>query len=220
MTEVQKKGTGKGVVIALGVLVVILAVSTGYVYSSLQSQINALNTDKTNLQNQVSSLTTDKNNLQSEFNSLNTTYQNYISTHTYTNTQYSSLNTTYQNYKTTHSHTDSEYNLLNDIVNLDKSTVLVNSQTISQPANSYTYWTFSASYAGYISVNVESSTTTNTFVEVVYTSHGVNYDERITVGTSGTAAFPVLPSNNIQVRVGNTNLISGATETVTVTYHY
>jgi len=213
MTEVQKKGMGKGIVIALGVLVVVLAVSTGYVYSSLQNQINALNTDKTDLQNQVNTLNTDKSNLQSE-------YQNYISTHTYTDTQYSSLNTAYQNYKTTHSHSDSEYNLLNDIVNLDKSMVWVDSQTISQPASSYTYWTFSASYAGYIEVIVESSTTTNTFVEVVYTSHGVNYDERITVGISGTATFPLLPSDNIQVRVGNTNLISGATETVTVTYHY
>ena len=108
---------------------------------------------------------------------------------------------------------------LTNIVNLAKSTIWVNSQTISQPANSYTYWNISASYAGYVSVNVQSSTTTNTYVEVVYSSHGVNYDNKIVVGTSGTAVFPILPAS-IEVRVGNTNLINGATETVTITYYY
>jgi len=73
MAEPQK---GKGVVIALGILVVILGVSNVYVYTMLQNQINALNAEKTNLQNQVNILNSDKNNLQSQLNSLNISYQN------------------------------------------------------------------------------------------------------------------------------------------------
>jgi predicted PurR-regulated permease PerM len=109
---------------------------------------------------------------------------------------------------------------LNSIINLQKSTVWVNDQTVSQPASSYTYWTVSADYAGYISVQVQTSTTTNTYVRVRWSAYGVNYDQQITVGTSGTAVFPVLPCSNIEIRVGNSNLVNGASETVTITYHY
>jgi hypothetical protein len=110
-------------------------------------------------------------------------------------------------------------NQLQDIVNLAKSTTWVNSQTVSQPANSYSNWTVSASYAGYVSVCVQSSTTDTTYVRVIYSSHGVNYDNQISVGVSGTAVFPILPAS-IEIRVGNTDLLNGATETVTITYYY
>lgn len=50
------KGNGKGGVVALSVLVVILVVSNILVYMSMQNQISALNTDKTNLQNQINAL--------------------------------------------------------------------------------------------------------------------------------------------------------------------
>jgi cell division protein FtsL len=113
-----------------------------------------------------------------------------------------------------------QVNDLNSIMNLEKSTVWVDDQTVSQPAGSYTYWTFSAGYAGYVSVWVQTSTTDNTYVRVIWSSHGVNYDHSITVGVSGTAVFPILPTSSIEIRVGNSNLFSGATETVTITYHY
>jgi hypothetical protein len=109
---------------------------------------------------------------------------------------------------------------LNSIINLQKSTVWVDDQTVSQPAGSYTHWTVSASYAGYVSVWVQTSTTDNTYVRVIWSSHGVNYDESITVGVSGTAVFPVLPTSSIEIRVGNSNWFSGATETVTIIYYY
>jgi hypothetical protein len=150
---------------------------------------------------------------------------------------------------------------LTSTLDIDKSTVWVDNQTISQPAGSYTDLNFTASYAGYVSVNVQTSTTNTTYVEVIYSAYlGINYDNTITVGTSGTAAFPVLPfligppfkpfvitpsnftflsnvtlpSNslplqvtvtlitiqNIEIRVGNTNTVGNATETVTITYHY
>lgn len=108
---------------------------------------------------------------------------------------------------------------LNKIINLQESSVWVNDETVNNTPNSYTYWKPSASYAGYVVVNVETSTTSNTYARVIYNSHGVDYDESITVGSSGNAVFPILPGT-IEVRVGNTNLLNGATETVTVTYYY
>lgn len=110
-------------------------------------------------------------------------------------------------------------NTLTNIVNLQEQTTLVNQQTISQPAGSYDYWNFQLQYAGYIVVYVYSSTTTNTYVEVVWNYNGINYDQSITVGASGSAAFPVLPTT-VQVRVGNTNIFNGATETVSIVYVY
>ena len=112
-----------------------------------------------------------------------------------------------------------EINTLTNIVNLQEQKTLVNQQTISQPAGSYDYWNFQLQYAGYIVVYVYSSTTTNTYVEVVWNYNGINYDQRITVGASGSAAFPVLPTT-VQVRVGNTNIFNGATETVSIVYVY
>jgi predicted PurR-regulated permease PerM len=127
---------------------------------------------------------------------------------------------------------NSKVNDLTAIATLEESTVWVNDRTVTQTENNYTSWSFTASYAGYILVNVQSSTTNNSYVRVIYSSYVINYDNTVTVGTSGTAAFPfsvynflVFPlptklSTNVEIRVGNTNTVSNATETVTITYHY
>jgi len=188
------------------------------------------------------------------YNSLQSTYTNYVNDHLFTNEQYAS------------------------IVNLDDSEVAIDNETISQPANSYTDMSIFAAYSGYVSVNVTSSTTNTTYVEVIYSSHGITYDNTITVGTNGTADFPVLTNvqitfppigsiaispflinntavntgvifilfnstaviglmlsasqvfatllspalvfRNTEIRVGNTNSVGNATETVTITYYY
>lgn len=109
---------------------------------------------------------------------------------------------------------------LTDIVNLNASEVWVDHQTVNQPANSYSSWIFSARYAGYVCVEIHSSTTESTFVEVIYTSHGANFNQRVVVGATGAAFFPILPYPFIQVHVGNTDMLNGATQTVTITYYY
>jgi hypothetical protein len=113
-----------------------------------------------------------------------------------------------------------QVNELTAIVNLQKSTILVDHQTVSQPVGYYTCWTFKVDYAGYIEVWVHTSTTDTTYVQVVWSSYGINYDNKIIVGASGKAFFPVLPCSHVEVRVGHSNLFSGATETVTIIYHY
>ena len=125
---------------------------------------------------------------------------------------------------------------LTDILNFEKSTILVNGQTVSQTADNYTSWVFnpesgaevskcmcidsmnwSIKYAGMLSVDVQSSTN-ETYVRVIYTTP--IYDNQENVGTNGTMDFLVFPTGNIEVRVGNTNASENATETVTITYYY
>lgn len=101
-------------------------------------------------------------------------------------------------------------------LNIEKSTVWVNSQTVS----SLKTWTFSAKYAGYVSVNVEDSPTNTTYVLLSWYAFGIEYGNKITVGTSGTAVFPVLPCADVDIMVGNEGFIYAYNETVTITYHY
>jgi hypothetical protein len=129
---------------------------------------------------------------------------------------------------------------LTDTLNLGKSAILVNSQTVSQTADNYTSWVFnyefpneigylfsvpkpsnwSIKYAGIVSVDVYSSTN-ETYVRATYdTSATTTYDNQTDVSTRGEAFFPVLPTSDIEIRVGNTNTNENATETVTITYYY
>ncbi|MCZ2809181.1 MAG: hypothetical protein O2V44_07505 [Candidatus Bathyarchaeota archaeon] len=104
------------------------------------------------------------------------------------------------------------------IANLAKSTIWANLENISTQAGYETGWNVIANYAGYVSAQVFSSTTDNIYVRVTYSSHGVNYDNQISVGIGGTAVFPVLPAP-IQISVGNPGM-TAATTIVTIIYYY
>jgi predicted PurR-regulated permease PerM len=108
--------------------------------------------------------------------------------------------------------------ILQAIVNLAASITWVNSKTVSIQAGYETVWNATAKYAGYVSVQVYSSTTSDTYVRVTYSSHGVNYNNTIPVGMSGTAVFPVLPAS-IQISIGNPST-TVANATVTMIYYY
>jgi hypothetical protein len=131
-------------------------------------------------------------------------------------------------------------NNLTDILSLNESTVWVDQQTVSQPTNSYTNWTFLASYAGYLMVEIDvtpifvngimvldTGIIEGIYVRVIYnfgTFGGqpplVLYNNEANLGGIGmTAHFEVLPTN-IEIDVGNTKMIGSATETVTITYYY
>jgi len=120
----------------------------------------------------------------------------------------------------------SQMNNLTNIVSLANSTVWVKNQIISQLQDSWHNWTFTADYAGYVSVQVYNSTILNPLAEVAYSYQGIHYDQQ-TEGTTET--FPVMPSS-IEISVGNgphapffnasgPTLIT-VTETVTITYYY
>jgi len=126
------------------------------------------------------------------------------------------------------------YTSITYIANLGMYTDWLYSPNVIVLANSYTDWTFSASYAGYVSVYVKTRNISamaftdvatpieaNAYVRVIYSAYGVQYDNRVNVGTEGTAVFPILPCSNIEIRVGNTNSYGlNFSATVTITYHY
>lgn len=109
-------------------------------------------------------------------------------------------------------------------VSLEKSETWIDNQTISQRAGNPTDLAFSAYVAGYVSVWVKNSTSTTTYVRVIYSSLGVDYDSNnISVGTSGTRVFPILPASSIRIIVGNKDNAASnetVTTTLTITYYY
>jgi cell division protein FtsB len=125
-----------------------------------------------------------------------------------------------------------------EILTLKQSTVWVDNQTVSQPINSSTSWTFPASYAGYLLIEVDvppivvngtpilnTGIVEGVYLRVNYTFEYQIYDEQDALGGIGmTAYFQVMPTN-IGITVGNTNIlgistVTPVTETVTITYYY
>src|SRR5271157_1547927 len=181
--------------------------------TSYQAQISSLNAQITQLNIWLSGNVTAYQNELIQYTIEVNKYNSYVADHSHTDEDYDAIST--QNTNLTN-----QVNDLNSILTLENSTIWINNQTISQPAGQYNNWPESANYAGYVSVNV-TSTSNTTFVEVMYSAYGINYDNTTTVGLSGTAFFPLLPSN-ITVFIGNGNQGNEgrANETVTITYFY
>jgi hypothetical protein len=190
---------------------------------SLKSQLTTMQSELTNNSTQVTDLTKQIANLETQIANENKkikTLTDYYNSLLYVvNTDNHDLAVELDTAKSQISILQNQVNALNAIGNLSVSTVWINNQTVSQQAGSYTTWSEPASYAGYISIQV-SSNTSSTFANVTYSSHGVNYNTQTNVGISGIAYFPILPSSNITVAVGNGLTNGNATENVTVIYYY
>ena len=201
----QKKIVSRTMVIALGLICIVLAaglVGAIAVYmpmvSNLESQIAEKNSTISSLNSQVSSLNSQVSSLQDNLEQVNSTILDYKNAIDAFNSQV-------------------EYYL--SILYLNESGYLFSPQVFTQDANtSTTIYDGTIQYAGYVSVAVESSSNT-TYAQVVYSSYGVNYDHNVTVGTSGTAVYPVLPGE-IVVGVGNTEPVDNVTATVSAIYYY
>jgi hypothetical protein len=191
--------------------------------SSLNQKISTLQIDFANKSTQATGLQTQVNTLTSQLiykNSTISTIEDYYNSLIYVlNTKVHDTAIELTNANNQITSLQNQITALNDIGNLSVSTIWINNQTISQPAGSYTTWTRSASYAGYVSIQVSSSTSI-TYANVTYSSHGVNYNSQTNIGSSGIAYFPILPSLNITVAVGNGLTYGNATENVTVIYYY
>jgi hypothetical protein len=109
---------------------------------------------------------------------------------------------------------------LNDTIHMRKSATWVYGESVSQPAGSYSVLNFTAPYAGRIDVFVDYSTANSTYIRVIWSSSAMNYDKQVDNATRYVQSFPVLSDSNVEVRIGNSNIIEGATETVTIFYHY
>jgi peptidoglycan hydrolase CwlO-like protein len=184
--------------------------------SALQNEVSGNGTQSTDLQTKVDVLTSQLISINGSIKTIQDYYNSLIYVYTTDNHDLSVELTTAN---TQIANLQSQINTFNAISNLTVSTVWVNNQTVSQLAGSYTTWPESAIYAGYVSIQV-SSTTSSTYANVTYSSLGVNYNTQTNVGANGTAYFPVLPSSNVTVAVGNGLQSGSETENVTITYFY
>jgi len=201
----EKKMVRRSVVIALGLICIILVVGLVGAVAIYTPLINDKDSKISSQASQISSLQTD--------------YQNYKLSHSHSDSEYNSLQSTYDDYKSSHSHSDSDYNLLQSMATLGEQQTILNQYTINQGANTHTYVTgFQAICAGYLHISL-TSTTSNANVAVEYWFKGQLFSVTKTIGTSGEAYFILMPTS-IAVYVGNTNLVNGATHTITATYYY
>jgi len=203
---VQKKRNIK--IIALAVICVILAASlVGVVavyqpnqFAEKQATIDSLNQQIAALQLQLSQ-------------NVNTSVitSAYVLQIASLNAQLSDLNNTLTSVYTA-SLSDQQ------IAQLQKSGVMYQ-QDLTQNANSYTtIWSNDVGYAGYIVIQA-TSTANTTYAEVLFTFGDSTFDYNKTLGTSGTAVFPVLPST-VEIRIGNLMQADKNNATVTATYYY
>ncbi len=205
-SSVQKKGNSKILVFALIAICVILAgslVGVIAIYQPLDSQMTAKDNTINDLRAQISQLESQLNN--STGNSETT--QAYLNQINQLNLQLSYLN--------------SSYVAANSIAQLQQSGLLysASSGAITQAANSTTnLWNDQLDYAGYVVVQA-TATANTTYAEAIYSFSGANFDLNQTIGTSGTALFPVLPGP-VQINIGNINQNDTNTITVTATYYY
>jgi hypothetical protein len=105
-----------------------------------------------------------------------------------------------------------------NVIALEESMIILDAQTYTQdtPAKTVLFDDILL-YAGYIEVQVESTSTT-TYIQTSYTYENVKFNQTITVGTNGAAQFPILPGN-IEILLCNTDTETSNT-TVTMTYFY
>ena len=201
----QKKVVNRTMVIALGLTCLVLVAGLVGSIAVYMPMVNNLQSQMTEKDNTISSL----NNTISSLNRTNQVLQNTISQ--------LSLNQSDMESEIAYLSNMTAY--LSNMTQLRVYGLLVYNQAVNQAADANTtIFTDVIYYAGYVSVAVQSNSTT-TYVELAYSSYGVNYDNNVAVGKIGTAAFPVLPAL-IKIIVGNTDTVDSVTATVTATFYY
>ncbi len=200
-------------VIALIVVCIVLAASLVGVLALYLSNGNTadLKAQITDKDNTITSLQSQIANLQSQISqtSNSTVYQNQIAS---LNEQISNLNEVISNLN---DQLSGYYN----VATMNSSNILVNQQSITQDANSTTtIFSGSLYYAGYVAIQ-STATADTTFVEVNFSYAGSTFDYNKTLGTSGTAVFPVLPGT-LLINIGNINQTDSNNATVTAKYYY
>ncbi len=178
----------KNITIALGVICIVLV--AGLIAAVASGSSFSDQPDTSNLENQISNLNTQVSSLQNKVND----YKEHIDTLVDENNYYAS------------------------IIAIDESMVVLDEETYTQDADTTTVlFDNSIDYAGYIEVQVESTSDT-TYIQVSYTYEDLEFNQTIPVGTDGTARFPVLPGT-IKILLSNIDTETN-TVTVTMTYFY
>jgi cell division protein FtsL len=207
----EKKVSGRIVTVeSIACIVLITAVVTILAfYSSIleykDGTIASLNSEIEDKDAQISSLISYNETLQSQINSLNSekgTLQNQLDDLT------------------------EQTNNLTEILELDKSEVWIDDYFANVAAGSFVSLNRTVDYAGYIKFEkiggVTSTETGEIYVQVVWSrSDLVLYNEKLVVGEDMFFRFPVLPTSNLEVRVGYDDPSNGtANIRATIVYVY
>jgi hypothetical protein len=206
---IQRKVDGRKIVIVLGLVSIILAaslVTAVAFYLPAANTINSLRAEMAAKDDNMTALVQENLGLQNALNQISAQLSGKDS-------QITDLNNTLQGYIVA-------LQGYQNIVFLNASGFLANNQglTINPNAN-LTLWNDVLEYAGYVTVQVQSSSNT-TYAQVLYsTVSGVNFDQTVVLGTAGATAFPVLPGQ-VEIRIGDTEPVDSVTATVTAVYHY
>jgi hypothetical protein len=115
---------------------------------------------------------------------------------------------------------NSQIDDLNSILNLEKNETVVKNFAVNQGPNSgSTVIERGFMYSGYLLVS-GTSTTDNAYVKLEYWFDGKLYSFNQTLGTSSELFFAIPKTEAAAIYAGNTNPVEGATETLTIIYHY
>jgi predicted PurR-regulated permease PerM len=206
--NVPKKRNPRVVVIALAIICVILAASLVGVIA-----INLTNDTQAKLAEKDSTISS----LQAQIVSLEDRLANTVNASTYV-TQIAYLNQQLIALNDTLTSTYAEMLSLQEILQLQSSGSLYSDNFVQDANTTTTIWDSQLDYAGYVAVQVTASAST-TYAEVIYSYGGANFDYNQTLGISGTALFPVLPSI-VTVKIGNTNQTTSNSITASAVYYY
>jgi len=207
----EKKVSGRRVTVESIACIILITVIVAIIafYSSIlkykDGTIDSLNSEIADRDTQISSWISYNDTLQSQINSLNSdkvTLQNQIGDLT------------------------EQITNLNEIIKLGKSEVWVDDYYENVAAGSYISLNRTIDYAGYIKFEkiggVTATETGEIYVQVVWSrSDLVFYNERMVVGEETFFRFPVLPTSNLEVRIGYDDPSNGTANIMaTIVYVY
>jgi cell division protein FtsB len=159
---------------------------------SLKSQVNSLTTEGDSLKDQVTTLAAERDSLTAQVNDLQSKYNELIDIN----------------------------NELNDVVNLNKSMVLDENQTVILPAWVYHTLPYTTSHAGYIRVDFAASGDVYFMVGSRFTGGWYATYPLTGTATSGRFTIPVFPGTTY-LYVGNPGLLASRVAVAfTITYIY
>ncbi len=205
----QKKSNPKIVVIALAVICIVLGASLVGVIAVYKPNDPEMQAQLAEKEDTITSLQTQLAALQEQL-SRTVNVSTYVTQIAYLNQQLAALNDTL---------TEAYSNLydLEAVLRLEASGVLY-SGTVNQTANTNaTVWNDYLDYAGYVLVEATALSST-TYAQVKYTYSDYTIDLNQTLGTTGTAIFPILPAT-VEVKIGNLDTVENSAN-ATVTYFY
>lgn len=205
-TPIKKKRNT--VVIALLVICIVLAASLiGVVAIYLNDQSQISQKDAT-----IVTLTGENEDLNTKLSQMvdANTVATYIA-------QIANLNQQIDAYNATFADLNSEYSNLLQIVQMRSSGIMYSGEFTQDANTTSILYDNPVDYAGLVVVQATASLN-STYAQVLYTFGDYNFNFNQTLGTSGTAAFPIMPGA-VQLLIGNMES-TGNSVNATATFYF